>query len=976
AMTFAESQLEAPVVDKSARVFSGSLVVNVQKPEGATLRYTTDGTTPTMTNGTTSTTGRISVTSSTTLRFRLFKEGYLPSEVVTRSFIQDNSGKPIIAIATDSDNLYSTDYGIFVKGPNGRPGNGQNDYCNWNMDWDRPANFEYITESNECVMSQEVDMEVSGGWSRGSWPKAFKVKSAKYYNGKNSLDYQFFDEKPFLKHKVLQIRHGGSGNMLNDAALQETVRRSGLNANTQSVKPVRVYINGAYYGDFNMREPNNKHFAYANYGIDTDLMDHFEMSPDSGYVQKEGTKDAWNTLIAKSYNAANSDTYKEIGQLLDIDGYINYMAIELFLGNWDWPQNNVKAFRDIDNGKFNFVIFDLDGSFGGADLNTFKNKKNYTFDPLRGEDPFGRWTWNDRMKGEIEFVTLFENMVKNADFRRRFADALCVIGGSVFTPDNVYEVANSLYQQVKDGDPSWLRNNCNGRQATVAQWLTGGAYDFGVSTQQKFNASLSSNLNGSDIYVNDMAVPMGKFSGTLYRPVTVKAVAPAGYRFLGWKDTEGGSYTTKTVFSKQSVWSYYNQTGGLDGVNWKNAAYAKNWPTGKSPIGYDKAENPKGLNTWFSTEKLPTYYVCKTFNIDKVSANDCFVLDYVVDDAMVVYINGQEAGRYNLPSGTISYNTYSTTYAHDNPDSGEMTLPTNLFKAGENIISVEVHNNDAVSTDIHWEASLKQLVAKEGGEKQYVSTDPEYAIPEKANVNLVAIYEQIPEKECAETGMFPVRINEVSADNSMYVDDYIKKDDWIELYNTTDKAVDVAGMYLSDNPSKPNKYQIPDDDNLMTVIEPRGHLVIWASKRDIKGSQIHVSFKLGNDDNQVLLLTSADGEWCDTLKYNEHRGDETVGRYPDGGNDVYKMQKPTIGKTNVLTSYAKYEYTSEYTPKPDPAAINNYQSDSVVVGMPEYYTVNGVLAGGSRNGLANGVYIMKYRRSDGSVKSKKIIINK
>ncbi|MCF0207889.1 MAG: CotH kinase family protein, partial [Bacteroidaceae bacterium] len=714
-MSFATTQLEAPIVDKNGQVFSGSIEVNVQIPTGTTLRYTTNGTTPTLAKGLVSTDGKFNVSASTTYRFRLFRKGYLPSEVVTRSYIQDNSGKPIIVMATDEEqNLYSDDYGIFTKGKNGRPGNGQDDNCNWNMDWDRPANFEYITEKNEYAMSQEVDMEVSGGWSRAGWPKAFKIKSAKYYNGKNSLDYQFFDEKPFLKHKVLQIRHGGSGDMLTDAALQETVRRSGLYANTQAVKPVRVYINGKYYGDYNMREPNNKHYAYANYGIDTDLMDLFEMSPDSNYVQKEGTKDAWNTLIAKSKNAANSDTYAEICKLLDIDDYINYMAVELFLGNWDWPQNNVKAFRDRNDGKFHFVIFDLDGSFGGADLATFKSKKNYTFDTLRGEDPFGRWTWNDRMEGEIEFVTLFENMLKNADFRRKFADALCVVGGSVFTPDNVMEVANALYKQVNDGDPNWLSSSCNGRQPNVAQWLTNGTYNFGVTSSQKFNASLSSNISDAGIYVNDMPVPTGKFSGLLYMPVTVKAIVPSGYKFLGWQDTSGsinGNYETKSLFDKKSTWYYYDKTGGLDGINWKTADYAKNWNSGKAPIGYDKSDNPKGLNSWFSNEKLPTYYFCKTFNITDLTANDRFVLDYTVDDGMVVYINGKEAGRYNLPGGDIKYTTYSTTWAHDNPDTGELTLPTNLFKIGENTISVEVHNNDAVSSDIHWDAALKQLIA-------------------------------------------------------------------------------------------------------------------------------------------------------------------------------------------------------------------------------------------------------------------------
>ena len=62
------------------------------------------------------------------------------------------------------------------------------------------------------------------------------------------------------------------------------VAASGINVDYQEWQPVHVFINGSHYAVLNMREPNNKHFAYANYGIDTDEMDQFEMSPDSGYV--------------------------------------------------------------------------------------------------------------------------------------------------------------------------------------------------------------------------------------------------------------------------------------------------------------------------------------------------------------------------------------------------------------------------------------------------------------------------------------------------------------------------------------------------------------------------------------------------------------------------------------------------------------------------------------------------------------------
>ena len=65
---------------------------------------------------------------------------------------------------------------------------------------------------------------------------------------------------------------------------------------------------------------------------------------------------------------------------------------------------------------------------------------------------------------------------------------------------------------------------------------------------------------------------------------------------------------------------------------------------------------------------------------------------------------------------------------------------------------------------------------------------------------------------------------------------------------------------------------------------------------------MHASFKLAADGGSVIL-SAQDHSWTDELAYNEHAMDETVGRYPDGSNDVYLMNIPSIAKTNVLTSY-------------------------------------------------------------------------
>ena len=909
--TFAKDRLEAPIVDTDARIFTSPFTIKVSIPSGSMLRYTTDGSTPTLTNGTTSYNGRFNVNATTTYRFRLFQEGKLPSAVVTRSYIyQDkNYTLPVISVVTDYVNLYDDSLGVYVKGVNGRTGNGQSTPCNWNMDWDRPVNFEYITPEGGMVVNQEVDFAMCGGWSRAWSPHSFKLKAEKIYEGLNSIDYPFFADKPYLKHKTLQIRNGGNdtGCRIKDAALQEIVHRSGLDVDGQSTQPVVHFINGEYRGMLNMREPNNKHFAYANWGIDTDEMDQFEMSPDSGYVQMEGTREAFLEWYALSANAANTNTYEKIRQLVDIDEYINYMAVEFYLGGTDWPQNNIKGFRPrTENGRFRFVMFDLDGTLATTTpFSTFEQKQTYTFDYI--------YDMNGHLTEEIEMVTIFLNMLENESFRKQFIDTYCLVAGSVFEPTRCNEIIDEMaartapilaYEgQSPMGTANSLKSSLANRSSTMINALIA-YWRMGLTSKMKQTVSIKANIADAPLRLNDMTIPTSQFSGTLFAPITLRAEDVPGYRFVGWSTQS--STVQQTLISKGSTWKYYDQ-GSLDNKKWSSTSYStSSWNSGSAPLGYYTSDNnnSRGYNTILdygenANNKRPTYYFRSSFTLSAApTSNESFVLNYTVDDGMVVYINGTEAGRYLMPNGTISYNSYASTYANNNPDNGTLTLPSSLFKKGTNVIAIEVHNNNSTSTDIYFDAELQRIYAT--GDESIVCQDKEYELP-SGNAQLTALYAPLTQEE-THVNNNPIRINELSADNSIYVNEYYKKNDWIELYNTTDKTIDIAGLYLSDDIENPTKYQIEKVEGNSTLIEPYGHFIIWADKL-ASLTQVHAPFKLASEGGYVTL-TATDLSWDDTIYYEPHSGTESTGRYPDGSHDVYIMSKPTIAKTNTINSYA------------------------------------------------------------------------
>ncbi len=733
-------QLAAPIVDQPSQLFDGQLSIQVDIPEGCSLYYTNNGTLPTNRNSEKSSTGNFTVSSSTVYRFRLYADDRLPSPVTTRSYLLRDKDftLPVIAVATDPDFLYSEAYGVFVKGPNGRPGNGQAEKCNWNMDWERPVNFSYLNAQGKMLFNQDVNLEMCGGWSRASEPHAFKLKGDKELGGSKYLAYPFFDQKPFICNRTLRIRNGGNDIQCRfmDPALQTTAATSGINIDYQSYQPTHEFINGNYIGVLNMREPNNKHYVYANYGWDNDMIDHFEMSPDSGYVQKCGTAEAFNQLVELSKHAADADTYAEIKTQLDIDAYINYMAIVMYLGNWDWPQNNVKGFRYRDGGKFRFVLFDLDGSFNNdTPFDSFFGKESYQFEVLY---PSG-----NRITADIRFVTLFKNMLENTDFRRQFIDAYCIIGGSVYEKNRAAAIIDEHVNRVEPAmnlETIWLEtgeqpNSAMGTANHVKEQLNNrlsiattalkNYNTFGLYGASMQRVTLNCDTDGASVFINGLAVPTGKFDGYLFPTVTLEALAPAGYTFSRWKNQQG------TVLSAEA--------------------------------------------------------------------------------------------KFSLPTGTV---------------------------------------------------------------------------------NLTACFTPLSDTQKQAQGITPVRINEVSGSNDSYVDEYGKKGDWLELYNTTDTEIDVEGMYLTDDLDKPTKYQITKGNTqAQTVIPPHGYLIVWCDNtRATTDYGLHASFKISANGGKLQLM-AADRSWTDVITYSAHDANTTVVRYPDGGSDVYTTNVPTIRRGNIKTSY-------------------------------------------------------------------------
>ena len=900
---FAKERLKTPVVDQGSQLFKTSISIKVDIPEGTTLRYTTDGSVPTAKSAE-SKSGSFTVSQTRSYVFRLFQDGYLPSVPVTRSYIKtdDNYTIPIISIV--GDKRYFTDPKIGIDcdgdGTNGKTGNGQDQPKNYNCDWDRPVNFSYLSPDGQMLFNQDVNIAVSGGWTRSIYPRSMKLKSNKIFDGQNRFDFSFFPQKPYTRNKQLVLRNGGNDRWVSnarflDAALETIIQRSGIDLDCQSYVPIIEYVNGELRGVLNLREPNNDKYAYANFGYDDEELDAFENNE-----FKNGNDEAFKRLCQLSVDVNGPGVYEEIRTLLDVDEFANYMAAEFYLGNDDWPDNNIKAYRSTIDGRFRFVSFDLDYAFNPWGRTISSSLRDYG--PNAPEKP-------------VNTVILFLNLLKHDGFRKQFIDTFCLMGGSVFEVQRAYSIVDELVAHVKpmtdlmqqkglrdghntENSANKIKQELNGRLSRLIASLQQ-ASAMKLSGVKKHNVQLAADIEGANVYINGLQVPYAYFNGQLFAPVKIEAKAPVGYTFAGWKQK---ATATNQIVKLNDTWKYYDK--GAAPSNWTATSFNDNgWASGQAPLGYGMT----GVKTTVSygpnvSSKYPTTYFRKTIKLESTpTRSDIFLLNYQIDDGFVVYVNGREAGRFQMPSGNITFNSFASSYAGDEPLTGTIEISSSLFKSGDNVIAVEIHNNKADSRDIFWAAEVFTTMGSTSGD--FVSTDPVINLSSSDNtVSFIACFTPISDAEKAAQGLTPVRINEVSAQNGIYVNEQFKRNDWLELYNTTGNPIDVEGMYLTNSPKNPKKYKITKGDSQAgTIIPAHGYLVIWCDGLETV-SQLHANFKLDNNKGD-LVLTAADESWSDQFTYTRHNGDQTVGRYPDGAAEVFMMNIPTIEKANIKTSY-------------------------------------------------------------------------
>lgn len=164
-----------------------------------------------------------------------------------------------------------------------------------------------------------------------------------------------------------------------------------------------------------------------------------------------------------------------------------------------------------------------------------------------------------------------------------------------------------------------------------------------------------------------------------------------------------------TFIATNSTWKYLSN-GTNQGTSWRASSFNdSSWPSGKAELGYGDGGEATLLSYGpSSSSKYVTYYFRKSFTVSSPSQYSSLLLNLMRDDGAVVYLNGVEVARSNMPSGTISYTTLASTAVGATNESTyyPYTIPTSLLVSGTNVLAVEIHQNGKTSPDLSFNCSL------------------------------------------------------------------------------------------------------------------------------------------------------------------------------------------------------------------------------------------------------------------------------
>ena len=382
----------------------------------------------------------IEISANTSVRARIFLANYFPSPIFTKSYIQNSNHEiDLMLLSTAPNNFFDEDNGIYVFGPNGTYSTNQPYFgANFWEDWERPIHFSFHENGTDQFSEFNAGVKIFGGWSRGQNGQRSLALFARGQYGDSKFDHSFFDQLEYDNFEALVLRNSGQDWMrssMKDIMLTSLMRGSGLDF--QEHNPVATYLNGEYWGMYNLREKINEHMLASKHNIDAD--DITLLSNNAEEI--EGTNQEYLQLIdyINTTDLTVDSNFEYVSEQIDLKEYALYQASNIFFNNTDWPGNNIKFWKHPE-GKWRWIMFDTDFGFGPFwNINNYQeNTLSFALDPNGPGWPNPSWS-----------TLLFRRLTTNIGFRNTFINRYADELNTRFLSNNVITHIDQIYATIE-----------------------------------------------------------------------------------------------------------------------------------------------------------------------------------------------------------------------------------------------------------------------------------------------------------------------------------------------------------------------------------------------------------------------------------------------------------------------------------------------------------------------------------------------
>ncbi len=647
-------------------------------------------------------------------------------------------------------------------------------------DWnEREASVEVFLPGTAPVQVNAGVTRFGGAWTHFS-KKNYRLKFRSKY-GARKLKIPLFSG---FEHGILaadsfdelDLRGGGHdmssrGFYMSARFSEDTLLEMGsLNPHGRYV---HVYFNGIYWGQYHARERLTDAFLADYLGGQTEDYVNVRGNDNAGSGFVPGTPDPvhrepWETVQWQR------GSYENVRKWLDVPHLIDFMLMWNF-GN---AESEYRAAGPIRPGSgFKFWLGDADGHLRSASDRTSNSGPGGLFGALVSE-------------GQPDFMTLL------ADRTHRH-----LFNNGAMTPDRNVVRLEERMREIRD---SLVVESARWGFRTPESWESA-ARNVINNLFPTQTDDLISRLRSRGLYPSLDAPVLSHHGGMLDKGENLAITATSGeiYYTLDGKDPrlQGGGIAPSafsaggeegaTLVKRGETWRFLDN-GQAPSSDWMTRPFDDaDWNSGRAPLGYGDAGMATALDFGNRpNNKFTSYYFRHEFNLEDPSALEQLKLFLVRDDGAVVYLNGQEVARDNLPSGSIDYDTFALSAAGGNDETSirSFTVSSELLRSGRNILAAEVHQASLTSSDVRFDLWLQGSASFE------IALSGEALMKARVfdGTNWSALTEAVFfEQEAVSPLPGDLMITELN-----YNPDGSDEFEFIEIMNLADKAVDLSGMKL------------------------------------------------------------------------------------------------------------------------------------------------------------------------------------